>query len=67
MPRGQLAGCTACGAVVHGKTRVRVGRNREGVFCAACLPAARERARERVRANARRWTRAIYLATRRAA
>lgn len=63
MPRGFLAPCAGCGAVVHGKTRVRVGQNREDVFCADCLPAAREQAQKRFYANGRRWARwAIHAA-----
>lgn len=67
MPRGVVAACRGCGVVARGKVDVRVGANREAGFCAGCLPAARAAAAERVRRNGRRWARAIYLATRRAA
>jgi hypothetical protein len=66
MPRGHVAPCGRCGLGRGGKARVRVGGGREGVFCADCTPIARAEAEARFAANARRWKRALYLATRRA-
>lgn len=67
MPRGHLAPCAGCGVVRDGKVYVRVGQNREAAFCPDCLAGARAAAVERGRRNARRFARAVYLASRRAA